>query len=213
MRRKRRSKNHSSLFHILSLHSIIFLPWNWVPGSRNRSVKFTSKRFIYYVSISLRDLHQKKLVLSSSESWCDDQLSHQHAHHASDRFLNATADRHIKTRKTEYQLLLIKISWWDQNVKIKYWSFGCDLWIVCLDWYTNQVSLFFENISKTCSETLCCSFWPRIHLKRRRFSCVSWSLQLLPCEPSCQTTRRLFQWFRRLKRTQTHIFTTFTSTD
>jgi len=26
---------------------------------------------------SSRDLHQKKLVLSSSESWCDDQLSHQ----------------------------------------------------------------------------------------------------------------------------------------
>jgi len=29
------------------------------------------------VSISSRDLHQKKLVLSSSESLCDDQLSHQ----------------------------------------------------------------------------------------------------------------------------------------
>ena len=29
------------------------------------------------VSISSRDLHQNKLVLSSSESRCDDQLSHQ----------------------------------------------------------------------------------------------------------------------------------------
>jgi len=33
--------------------------------------------------------------------------------------------------RTEYQLLLMKISWWDRNVKIRYryWSFGCDIWI------------------------------------------------------------------------------------
>jgi len=31
----------------------------------------------FELSISSRDLHQKKLVLSSSESWCDYQLSHQ----------------------------------------------------------------------------------------------------------------------------------------
>ena len=39
----------------------------------------TSKTLILYfdVSISSRYLHQKKLVRSSSESWCDDQLSHQ----------------------------------------------------------------------------------------------------------------------------------------
>ena len=44
---------------------------------KNSSI--TTKTFIPYfgVSISSRDLHQKKLVLSSSESWCDDQLSHQ----------------------------------------------------------------------------------------------------------------------------------------
>ena len=30
--------------------------------------------------------------------------------------------------RTQYQLLLIKISWWDRNVKIRY-KFGCDWWI------------------------------------------------------------------------------------
>jgi len=49
---------------------------------RNYEVKnsyITTKTLIAYfeVSISSRDLHQKKLVLSSSESWSDDQLSHQ----------------------------------------------------------------------------------------------------------------------------------------
>jgi len=39
----------------------------------------TTKHFLPYfdVSISSRDLHQKKLVLSSSDSSCDNQLSHQ----------------------------------------------------------------------------------------------------------------------------------------
>jgi len=37
-----------------------------------------------------------------------------------------------KLRKTEYQLLLMKISWWDQHVKIRYYCFGCDLWIFLL---------------------------------------------------------------------------------
>jgi len=35
------------------------------------------KHFYPNVSISSPDLHQKKLLLSSSESWCDHQLSHQ----------------------------------------------------------------------------------------------------------------------------------------
>jgi len=30
--------------------------------------------------------------------------------------------------KSEYQLLLIKVSWWDRNVKVIK-GFGCDLWI------------------------------------------------------------------------------------
>jgi len=38
-----------------------------------------NQTFIPYLDVSIlsRDLHQKKLVLSSSKSWCDDQLSHQ----------------------------------------------------------------------------------------------------------------------------------------
>ena len=31
--------------------------------------------------------------------------------------------------RTEYQLLLMKISWWDRNVKIRYQMFSCDLWM------------------------------------------------------------------------------------
>jgi len=31
--------------------------------------------------------------------------------------------------RTEYQLLLMKILWWDRNVKIRYKCFGCDWWI------------------------------------------------------------------------------------
>ena len=31
--------------------------------------------------------------------------------------------------RTEYQLLLMKISWWDRNVTNKVLSFGCDIWI------------------------------------------------------------------------------------
>jgi len=38
--------------------------------------------------------------------------------HAYDRFLDATADRR-RLGRTEYQLLLM-ISWWDRNVKIRY---------------------------------------------------------------------------------------------
>jgi len=38
------------------------------------------------VSISSRDLHQKKLVLSSSESWCDSWSSHQDSEELSTSF-------------------------------------------------------------------------------------------------------------------------------
>jgi len=45
-----------------------------------------SQTFIPYldISISSRDLCQKKLVLTSSESWCDNQLSHQESSHRRD---------------------------------------------------------------------------------------------------------------------------------
>jgi len=42
---------------------------------------------------------------------------------------------------TEYQLLLMKVSWWDRNVKVIK-EFGCDLWIIVRNCCTNQMNLF-----------------------------------------------------------------------
>ena len=52
--------------------------FGWYNDTVKNSINH-NQTFMHYfdISISSRDLHQKKLVLSSSESWCDDQLSHQ----------------------------------------------------------------------------------------------------------------------------------------
>jgi len=50
------------------------------------------------------------------------------------------------TQKTEYQLLLMKVSWWDRNVKVIK-EFGYDLWIIVRNCCTNQINLFLENSS------------------------------------------------------------------
>ena len=49
-----------------------------------------------------------------------DEGSYQFSY-AYDRFLDATADRRIKTRKNWVPaFLLMRISWWDRNIKIRY---------------------------------------------------------------------------------------------
>ena len=76
--------------HGETTHSRPSMPWTslycpWTHGKNHvicyeiENSYITTKTLILYfdVSISSRDLHQKKLVLSSSEFWCDDQLSHQ----------------------------------------------------------------------------------------------------------------------------------------
>jgi len=67
--------------------------------------------------------------------WCDSWSSHQ------------------DSEELEYQLLLMKISLWGRKVKIRYYSFGCDLWIFFLYWYTNQWTYFSKF-------TLCDPMWP-----------------------------------------------------
>jgi len=50
--------------------------------------------------------------------------------------------------RTEYQLLLTKISRWDRNIKIRYKMFGCDLWIIgCIDIPTKWI--YFLKVSYT----------------------------------------------------------------
>jgi len=76
----------------------------WPPNSHiNSKNKYevensyiTNKTLIPYfdVSLSSREFHQKKLVLSSSESWCNNQLSHQEGgrrRDSTDNFLDPTS--------------------------------------------------------------------------------------------------------------------------
>ena len=56
--------------------------FGWLNYSVQNSLKLNQKYIIYlYASMSNRNLHHKKLVLSPSETWCDDWLSHQESGH------------------------------------------------------------------------------------------------------------------------------------
>ena len=100
----------------------------------------------------------QEIVLSSSESWFDDTIGacigscslhiRKEGHRAMNRDEGSyqLSDAHttaflmrqliVESRlgRNEYQLLLMKISWWDRNVNVwsikhKVYMFGCDLWI------------------------------------------------------------------------------------
>jgi len=81
--------------------------WNRVTHYQLNSSNSTKSYYLKLdVSTSLRGLHQKKLVLSSSDSW-----------------------RVSRTGRTENQLLLMKASDRGWNVKFQVIIFGCVWWI------------------------------------------------------------------------------------
>ena len=100
-----------------------------VANIRHRLVEFmhnnsyiTTKVFNYlYFSVSPRDLHQKKLVLSSSGSWCDDQVSHQ-----------------------ENGRAVMKVSWWDRNVEVLK-TLVVTYELLYVNCCTNQINLLLES--------------------------------------------------------------------
>ena len=61
--------------------------------------------------------------------------------------------------RTEYQLLLMKISWWDRNVKIRYKCFHCDLWIwlTSIDIPTKWIYFVKKGNELFCTEIWCAS--------------------------------------------------------
>jgi len=90
--------------------------------------------------------------------------------HAYDSLLDATADRRIKTRRTEYQLLLMKISWWDrkrQNKVLKFWL-----------WYMNFLLVSIHQPNECISGKVS---WSRCHL-----SLANNSTKLLSKQPNCR---------------------------
>jgi len=77
-------------------------------------------------------------------------------------------------KRTEYQLLLMKVSWWDRNVKVIK-EFGCDLWIIvrsCCTIPTKWI-YFSKEMMTPLPCMLCVRRWPtgwRRSLLRSRWS-------------------------------------------
>jgi len=106
--------NRGTFLAIFCSEKNSLMPQNRQPISAVSGPKFSS-----------RDLHQKKLLLSSSESVASRKRSYRRdstdsyliSIHSSTTFL---ADMYSFLDPPEYQLILMKISWWDRNVKIWY---------------------------------------------------------------------------------------------
>ena len=69
--------------------------------------------------------------------------------YAYDRFLDATADRRIKTRKNWVPAFLMKISWWNRNVKIRYKCL-----VVTNEFLTVTYNIDFEKILRNLNHYL-----------------------------------------------------------
>ena len=88
----------------------------WLLQYEGENSYITTKTLIPYfdISISSRDLHQKKLVLSSSESWCNNWSSHQDTKN----WVPASSDEDLVMR-SKRQNKVLKFWLWYMNYLLR----------------------------------------------------------------------------------------------